>query len=337
MFFAAAFLTTRIGVPDIRVVTERSELRGELLDGRYRVGACIGVGGTGVVFEARRVEDDAVVVVKTMRPVFAYNVDLGRRLRREAEIARTVPHPGIPPVIDEGVLYDGSPYIVMEYARGESLSRFLMRHGVMTEAEVAAVAMRVAGILHTVHGHGYVHRDVKPEHVLLDRTPSGRLEVTLLDFGVCAARTAPADERQRERGRVFGTPPYASPEQACGNPEVDARADVYGLGVVMFEMLAGRVPFSAPNVAALLRRIIREDAPRVGLVAPHVSREMDAVVARAMAREPDDRYPSARALARDLAALVPDRVSIERRLGRMLRVGDEAADRAPTATEVEAA
>ena len=120
---------------------------------------------------------------------------------------------------------------------------------------------------------------------------------------MCAAATAPADERERERGRVYGTPSYVSPEQASGNPDVDGRADVFGLGIVLFEALAGRVPFNASNVTALLRRIIREDAPRVGLVAPSVDRAMDSLIARTLAREPDDRFPTARALHR---ALAPD-------------------------------
>lgn len=316
---------------------ERAELRGTLIDGRYRVGACIGVGGTGVVFEATREETGELVALKTMRPIFAYNVDLGRRLRREAEVARTVAHPGLVPVLDEGILEDGSPFIVMEYAGGESLASLIYRSGLLGEREIGCVVMRVCGILHAVHAQGYVHRDVKPEHVLLDRTASGALDVTLLDFGVCAAETAPAEERHGENGRVFGTPSYVSPEQAGGIPEVDARADVWGLGVVMFEALTGRLPFSAQGVSALLRRIIREDAPRVGLVAPHVSREMDAVVSRALAREPEQRFPSARALARALAPLVGDRLDAERRLARHLRVAAAAEELTPTVTEFAAA
>ena len=318
-------------------MAERCELRGELIDGRYRVGACIGVGGTGVVFEARREQDGELLALKTMRPIYAYNVDLGRRLRREAEVARTVSHPGIVPVLDEGILSDGSPYIVMQHVAGEPLSRFIHRSGILGEREIGAIVMRVCAILHAVHGHGYVHRDIKPEHVLLDRTDSGALDVTLLDFGVCAAETAPSDERNRENGRVFGTPSYVSPEQAGGNPEVDARADVWALGVVMFEALTGRLPFSAPSVSVLLRRIIREDAPRVGLVAPHVSWEMDAVVARALSREPEERFPTARALGRALVPIVGDRLDAERRLGRHLRVGQDAGDRATTTPEVAAA
>lgn len=316
---------------------ERSELRGTVLEGRYQIGACIGVGGTGVVFEARRLADGATVVVKTLRPVFADNTDLCRRLRREREVARVVAHPGIVPVIDEGMLLDGSPFIVMERMHGESLARILLREGVLAPAEAAAIAIRVAAILHVAHGHGYIHRDVKPEHVLLDRSADGDLHVWLLDFGVCAADTAPIDERERERGRVFGTPTYVSPEQASGNPDVDGRADVYGLGVVLFESLTGRVPFTASNVTNLLRRIIREDPPRVGLLVPEVSAELDTVIARAMSRIPEDRWSSARALARALLPHAGDRRVVERQLAASLCVGDEALDFAETTPEVVAA
>ncbi len=299
--------------------SERLELRGRVVDGRYLVGSTLGIGGTGVVFEARRTGDCENVVIKTMRPVYAFNADLVGRLRREAEVARTVAHAGIVPVLDEGNLEDGSPYVVFKRLRGESLARLLLREGALRVPEVAAVTMRVASILHAVHANGYVHRDVKPEHVLLDRTVDGRLAVSLIDFGVCAARTAPGDERERERGRVYGTPSYVSPEQASGNPDVDARADIFALGIVMFECLAGRVPFAASNVSSLLRRIIREDAPRVGLVAPEVDRTTDEIVSRALAREPERRFATSRALIRALAPLPGERERVEAELALRLR------------------
>ncbi len=303
---------------------ERSELQGKTLDGRYRIERRLGIGGTGVVFTALRLEDGAQVVVKTMRPIFADHPDLRRRLLREAEVARVVPHPGIAPVYDDGVLDDGSPYIVMKRVAGESLHHLLLREETLPPSEVAAIVMRVAAILHAAHGHGYVHRDVKPEHIILNRNERDALEVALLDFGVCAARTAPHEERERERGRVFGTPTYASPEQASGHPDVDARADVFGLGVVMFEALVGRVPFKASNVATLLKRIIREDAPRAGLLAPKLDRQLDAVVARSLARDKRDRFLSMRALSRALAPHAGDRWEAERNLKRRVAHNGEA-------------
>jgi eukaryotic-like serine/threonine-protein kinase len=316
---------------------ERAELRGRVLDGRYRLGAAIGVGGTGVVFEAERLSDGAAVVVKTLRPMYAYHADLTRRLRREAEVARAVRHGGLVALVDEGLLTDGSPYLVMGRVWGESLSRLIQRSGTLGVGETAAIAIRVAAILHATHRHGYVHRDVKPEHILLDRADNGELLVHLLDFGVCAADTAPEEERERERARVFGTPSYVSPEQASGDPYVDARADVFGLGACMFEALCGRVPFSGSNVMTVLRRIIREDAPRVALLAMHVDREMDAVVGRALARDREERYPTMRALARDLVPFVGQRMETERRLAATLAVAQDWSEGLATVRDAAAA
>jgi eukaryotic-like serine/threonine-protein kinase len=315
---------------------ERAELRGQVLDGRYLLGSPIGVGGTGVVFEAVRLTDDAHVVVKILRPLYAYNGDLVRRLRREADVARTVTHPGLVPLLDEGLLPDGSPYVVMGRVWGESMARLIRRHGTLGVAETAAIAIRAAAVLHAAHRHGWVHRDVKPEHILLDRSASGELLVHVLDFGVCTADTIPRPEREQERGRVFGTPSYVSPEQASGDPDVDARADVYGLGVCMFEALAGRTPFNGSNVMSVLRRIIREDAPRVGLLAAHVDASMDDVVARSLARDRDARYPTMRALARALVPFVGARLDTERRLASTLWSAQDLGEALPTVRDAAA-
>lgn len=306
---------------------ERGELIGQVLDGRYRIGRRIGLGGTGVVFEALCLADHSVVAIKTLRPCFVTHPDLGRRLRREAEIARRVRHPGIVPVLDEGTLRDASPFIVMPLLTGESLSRLLLRLGTLDFATVAGIAGRVAAILHSAHCAGYVHRDVKPEHVLLERSPSGELLVYLLDFGVCSAREAPAEERTREKGKVFGTPSYVSPEQASGECDVDGRADLFSVGVLMFEALVGHVPFTASTVSKLLLRIIQEDAPRVSHALADVEPAIDDIVARLMARDKEDRFPSARALSRALAAHVPNRVHVEHTLAGMVRTSNRSADR----------
>jgi len=318
--------------------TERSELRGQLLDGRYRIGHAIGTGGTGIVFEAERLATLEQVVVKMLKPTYAGNPDLISRVRREVEVARRVFHPGIVPVIDHGTLYDGSPYVVMRHMRSESLSSYLRRCGPLRPRQVAVIMARLASVLHSVHRHGYVHRDIKPEHILLNRGAHGELDLHLLDFGVCAADTAPADERSRERGRVYGTPSYASPEQASGNPYVDARADLFSVGVTMFEALTGRLPFTGPDVTAVLKRIIREDAPPMNLFAPHVCDGIDAVISKLMSRNPAARLPSARALMRALDPWLVERVRTERLLTATLEVARETTSIRPTAThEVVAA
>ncbi len=310
---------------------ERVELRGQLLDGRYRVGSAIGMGGTGIVFEAERLATLERVVIKMLRPTHAGNPDLVSRVRREVEVARRVFHPGIVPVIDHGALSDGSPYLVMKHMRSESLASYLRRSGPLPQQQIAVIIARLSSILHSVHRHGYVHRDIKPEHILLNRGGHGELDVHVLDFGVCAAETAPPDERARERGRVYGTPSYASPEQASGNPFVDARADLFGVGITMFEALTGKLPYTGADVTAVLRRIIREDAPRARHLSAYVDDEMDNLIAKLLSRRPAARYPSARALMRALDPWLSERVSTERALVATLHVAPETSSIRPTA------
>lgn len=316
---------------------ERAELRGTILEGReaiYEVGAAIGVGGTGVVFEAHcEGGSSRPLVVKTLRPLYAYHADLCRRLRREAEVSRRVRHPGLVSVVDEGLLPDGSPFIIMERIRGEGLHRFMRRYGPLSGDEIVALSLRTLDILHSVHAAGYVHRDVKPEHLLLDRDLRGDLRLRLLDFGVCASETAPADERERERGRVFGTPSYCSPEQAAGIPEVDGRADLFGLGVVMFEALSGRLPFSASTVSNLLRKILRERAPKLEKKMPEGARldpALEGIVMNLLGRRPEERFGSAREAARAMAPFAVHRREVERAMAANLLVGQEQQDNVET-------
>jgi serine/threonine-protein kinase len=313
------------------VSCERTELRGQILDGRYRIGNPIGMGGTGIVFEAERLATLERVVVKMLRPTHAGNPDLMSRVRREVEVARRVFHPGIVPVIDHGSLYDGSPYLVMKHMRSESLSSYLRRCGPLNEPQISVIMARLASVLHSVHRHGYVHRDIKPEHILLNRGGYGELDLHILDFGVCAADTAPPDERARERGRVYGTPSYASPEQASGNPFVDARADLFGVGITMFEALTSKLPFTGPDVTAVLRRIIREEAPRTKLLSPLVDDAMDGLIAKLLSRSPAARHPSARALMRALEPWLKERVRTERMLAATLEVAPDTSSIQPTA------
>ena len=304
--------------------SERIQLCGTTLDERYRLTRRIAVGGTGVVFEGRCLVDDSAIAVKTLRPCFVGHPDLGRRLCREGEVSRRVVHPGIVRVLAEGLLEDSSPYVVMPLMQGESLADLLHRVRRLPVDELAALVMRVTSVLQSVHLEGYVHRDVKPEHVLLNRDPGGQLCVHLLDFGVCSSRRAPVEERAREEGKVFGTPTYASPEQAAGKVDIDGRADLFSLGVLMFESLSGRVPFRGASVSKLLLSIMRDDPPTLESVLPGVDPALAGLVARLLERDPLRRLPSARGLQRALMCHVGDRRVAERRLMTRLRRQVEA-------------
>jgi serine/threonine-protein kinase len=297
---------------------ERSELCGQILDGQYRVGSRLGGGGTGIVFDGTCLTSRKSVAVKTLRPHLVDKFDLASRLRRELEVSRSVLHPGVVRFMAEGTLPDGSPYLVMPRLRGVSLARLLDRYGELPLQTVLLLASRVSSVLHSAHIAGYVHRDVKPEHILLTETLRGELRLHLLDFGVCWSAKADQAERQRENGRVFGTPHYVSPEQAAGEVVIDGRADLFGLGVVMFEALTGCVPFSASTVTKLLVKIIREDAPRLRDLI-EVDPNVDTLVAQLLARAPEQRLPSARALSRALLPYARLRVEAERQLLGMLR------------------
>ncbi|MCC7540931.1 MAG: serine/threonine protein kinase [Deltaproteobacteria bacterium] len=296
---------------------DRDELVGTRLGG-YSVGPAIGAGGTGVVHEGHRSSDGAPVAIKMLRPEFASADDLARRLLREAEVSAAVRHPGLARVFDVGILGDGSPFVVMERVKGESLAWILARHRRLPPEPAVRILLDVLSILGAAHDRGFTHRDVKPEHVIVGRNRGNELVVRLLDFGVCSTPTQPLEERESERGRVYGTPTYVSPEQAAGEIDVDGRADVFSSAVVLYEALTGAVPFKGHNVAALLVRILREDATPVRLVAPWVSPELSSVMARGLARVRSERYQSAEDFRDGLLDACPRSVHADRDvLGRL--------------------
>ena len=205
---------------------DRNGLVGQIVADRYQVISRIGGGGTGIVFQGSCLKSGAMVALKTLRPSLAGQADLATRLLRELEVSRRVVHAGLVRFMGAGHLADDSPFLVMPLLGGESLAQMLLREGVLSSAAVLMLMSRVSSILHSSHAAGYVHRDVKPEHIHLSRTAQGGLRVHLLDFGVCWSAHADEAEKRREAGRVFGTPHYVSPEQASGEVHIDGRADL---------------------------------------------------------------------------------------------------------------
>jgi len=299
------------------------------LAGRYAILRELGRGGMGVVYRAEDTELGRHVALKFLPQDVAEDQNTLDRFMREARTAAALNHPNICTIYEIG-RHEGTPFLIMELLEGHTLKTTISGRP-MDVDEMLRIGSEVAGALAAAHAKGIVHRDIKPEHILLNRGPYGELDLHLLDFGVCAADTAPADERGRERGRVYGTPSYASPEQASGNPFVDARADLFSVGVTMFEALTGKLPFTGPDVTAVLRRIIREDAPRLGLFAPQHGPDMEGLVAKLMSRNPSGRHPSARALMRALDPWLIHRVRTERLLAATLEVAPETTSIRPTA------
>jgi len=286
--------------------TQRRELWGAVLDGRYRLLRPLGAGATGVVFAAVDVEGRELAI-KLLSTAYADDAELASRLRREAQVSCEVRHPGVVETLGQGVLHDGSPYVVFERIRGDSLLGLMRRWGRLSVGETLVVAQRLARILAAVHAAGYVHRDVKPEHVMLcSDTP--QLSVRLLDFGVCL----PRDEEPSRRARltIYGTPGYASPEQAAAEP-VDARSDLFSVGATLFEALTGRAPFPGNNPAAILARTLREEAPPVSRLRPDCPRAVESLINQLLARDREQRPASARTLARDLSRISDTSLELE--------------------------
>jgi serine/threonine protein kinase len=264
---------------------------GTLLSGRYRLDAQIGSGGMSTVYRAFDTVLERQVAIKLMHREIASESDQLERFRREARAVAQLNHPHVVGVIDAGE-DDGTPYIVFEYVEGETLKDRIRRFGRLPVGEAVAYAIEIARALGAAHDHRIVHRDVKPQNVLIDE--EGAAKVT--DFGIARSLT---EEGLTADGRVLGTTDYVSPEQALGQ-DVGPQSDLYSLGVVLFEMLTGDVPFHGENQVAVAMKHVREELPDVQLRRPEVSSALAAVVDRATAKDVEHRYGSDRELIADL-------------------------------------
>ena len=280
-------------------------LVGKTIGGRYKIKGVLGEGGMGTVFDAEHLGLGRGVAVKVLSPSQAKKSVAVKRFQQEARAAGAIGHPNICEVYDFGVLDDSSPYLVMEKLIGQTLADRIAKEGGLPFDDVIQIACQVLGGLSAAHEKGIIHRDIKPENIFLSRRPGSSLTVKLLDFGVSkmmAEFQNPDDALDLTRtGMVMGTPYYMSPEQARGERNLDGRVDVYACGVVMYEAIAGRRPFLAPNYNALLLAIINTIPKPVRDLRPSTPPELDAIIARAMSRSRHDRFASAREMLRELA------------------------------------
>lgn len=286
---------------------------GRVLGGRYRLTRELARGGMATVWDAQDPLLSRRVAVKILHPELAIDDSLRARFRHEAVAAAKLSHPAIVATYDTGD--DGVAYIVMQLVEGPTLRRMLDQRGRLPAGEAADIAAQVAEALDHAHRHGLVHRDIKPANVLVP--PDGQIKVT--DFGIAKAT---GDEDLTRTGTVVGTARYLAPEQVSGDP-VDGRADVYALGLVLYEMLTGALPFSGDSeLTTAMARLTRVPDP-VRMHRPDVPPMLEAVVSRSLAREPDDRFPSAGAL---LDALEPEREPPSGSLPAVPRVREPAAE-----------
>ena len=270
---------------------------GEKIAGRYELEELVGHGGMSSVYRARDSLLERNVALKVLHEQYNADDDLVERFKREARSVAQLQHPNIVTVIDRGEA-EGRQYIVFEYIDGENLKELVVRKGRLDVREALEIALEVARGLAFAHAQGIVHRDVKPQNVLLNG--DGRAKVT--DFGI--ARSVDVDG-MTQTGTVLGTSNYIAPEQASGQP-VDAQTDVYALGVVLYELLSGEVPFPGENFVAVAMKHVHEPPPNLLDVRSDVPLRVAAAVDRALEKDPDQRFPSMDALAAELEACLEE-------------------------------
>jgi serine/threonine protein kinase len=287
-------------------------LIGRLIDGKYKVVARLGQGGVGAVYEAEHVEIGKPVAVKVLHAMFGAIDEFVKRFEREARAASKLSHPGCVQVMDFGRVEEvkphddkfvGMPYLVMEFVRGRLLVDRFDEQPPISPAEAARITRDVLAPLKQAHGLGIVHRDLKPGNLMLMSDPESPVRVKLLDFGL-AKEMGPDSSKDApltQAGMVFGTPGYLSPEQAAGRP-IDARADLYSLGVVLFEMACGRRPFEREDPIDVVRDHLNSAPPRPRSIAPGISDALEKVILRALEKDPAKRFADCDAFNAALAA-----------------------------------
>ncbi|HVK87190.1 MAG TPA: serine/threonine-protein kinase, partial [Kofleriaceae bacterium] len=274
---------------------------GTMLDDKYRIERLLAEGGMGAVYEGTHVGIRKRVAIKVINPQLSTPAML-ERFHREAITASQIGHEGIVQTTDLGTSRDGEPFLVMELLEGESLAGRLKAHGRMPIDAACELACAILSPLAAAHQAGIVHRDLKPDNVFLVRQSRGEV-IKILDFGISRAAGLDGDFRLTTTGLVLGTPFYMSPEQARGDSSITYAADLYAVGVILYEMLIGKVPISAENYNQLMYRVMTGEFEWPRAIRPEVPVELEQVILHTMALDPANRPASAAALEQALLAI----------------------------------
>jgi serine/threonine-protein kinase len=281
-------------------LSDKENLTGQLIDGRYQVDYVLGVGSMGIVYGARHAAVGKLVAIKALRAHLADDAEAIQRFNAEATAATSIGNQHIVETFDFGRLPDGAAYLVMEYLEGRSLAELIEGWSPLPLERMLKIGVQIAEALNAAHLAGIVHRDLKPDNVFLCEREQDPDFVKILDFGI--AKFGVSQARLTQAGAVFGTPAYMSPEQALGKA-TDGRTDIYALGVMLYEMACGRVPFQGENALAVLAMHSNETPEPLSSRKPDVSAELEAIVHKCLQKDPDARYATMAELAADLARL----------------------------------
>ena len=292
-------------------------LVGTTLAGRYQLVRLLGDGGMGAVYKAADQVLRRFVAIKMLHPAVAQRPASVERFQREARAAAAIGHPNIIDILDFGV--DGQPYMVMEYLRGRSLSQVISAETALSVPRACSIAAHALAGLAAAHERGILHRDLKPANLMLVQRFGDKSFVKVCDFGFAALMgpTSAEDGKTLTPARTLvGTPAYASPERLRGDDRRDPRVDIYSIGVVLYEMIVGKRPFDGETFRELARSVKHDPPPRAAKLRRDVPMQLDEVIQRALAKNPDDRFRNAGEFA---AALVPFG-------GRTIALDDEPSD-----------
>jgi serine/threonine-protein kinase len=292
---------------------------GDVLAGKYRVERILGIGGMGMVVAAIHLELDTRVAIKFMLPDAAANLSVAERFVREAKAAGKLKSEHICRVTDYGKLETGAPYIVMELMEGQDLAGLLLRRGALPVAEMVGYMMQALEGLADAHANGIIHRDLKPGNLFVAQDADGSPLIKVLDFGISKSSIGGSATRT---GEIMGSPAYMAPEQMMSSKTVDARADIWAIGVILYQMLTGKLPWDSESLPALCMMVMNEAAPSPAIVRADLPPPLASIVLRCLEKNRDHRFASVAELAAALAPFGGDgAMAAARRVAKVLGKG----------------
>ena len=315
---------------------------GDVLAGKYRVERVLGIGGMGIVVAATHLQLDQRVALKFLLPEALASKDIVERFAREARAAAKIESEHVARVIDVGVLESGSPYMVMEYLEGRDLSAVVEERGAVSVEEATTYVLQACEALAEAHAAGIVHRDLKPANLFLARRADKRSIVKVLDFGISKTPLSASQGEHKQMSltktaALLGSPLYMSPEQMESAKDVDARSDIWALGVILYELSTGKTPFNADTIVSLITEVLQKTPVVPSKLQAGIPPELDACVMRCLSKRPWERYANVAELAAALVKFAPKQRGSLGRIERILGAGDgKTAVASPSVSEPKA-